>query len=142
MAQYIVTSSAEADPADIAVIHAGLRSFNDAHAGPAGRRKVHLFARDSAESVIGGLMGSQLWGWLYVETLWVEEASRGRGLGTRLLAQAEAEAMAAGCTRALLDTFEFQALPFYERRGYSVFGVLENFPPGFRRYYLQKPLGA
>jgi hypothetical protein len=40
----------------------------------------------------------------------------------------------------VLDTFEFQALPFYERRGYRVFGTLDGFPPGYRRFYLQKSL--
>jgi GNAT superfamily N-acetyltransferase len=142
MSQYAITSSAEADQADVETVLSGLRAFNGAHAGPMGHRKVHLFMRDAAGAVRGGLLGKQLWGWLYVEILWVEEALRGGGLGSRLLGQAEAEARELGCTRALLDTFEFQALPFYERRGYSVFGVLENFPPGYRRYYLSKPLGV
>lgn len=40
-----------------------------------------------------------------------------------------------------LDTYEFQARPFYERRGYVVFGVLEGYPANTRTYYLQKALG-
>ena len=28
----------------------------------------------------------------------------------------------------------------YGSRGYTAFGVLENFPPGHRKYFLQKPL--
>ena len=80
------------------------------------------------------------WGWLLVDILWLDEPLRGAGLGTKLLRQAEAEAQEAGCSRAVLDTLEFQALPFYERHGYSVFGVLEDYPPGFRRYHLQKKL--
>jgi GNAT superfamily N-acetyltransferase len=90
--------------------------------------------------VRGGLFGRHLWSWLYVEILWVDEGLRGAGWGTRLLEQAEDEARRAGCNRALLDTFEFQALPFYRQHGYSVFGTLDDFPPGFRRYYLRKDL--
>lgn len=137
---YVITSSPEADPADVDVIYQGLRAYNEAHAGPGGFRKVYLFVRDAAGAVRGGLLGRQLWGWLHVEMLWVDEPLRGAGLGSRLLAQAEAEARAAGCTRVFLDTFEFQARPFYEQLGYSVYGVQEDFPTGSRRYYLWKAL--
>ena len=138
--EYEITSSEEADPADVEAVHDGLRAFNRQHAGPSGHRAVHLFLRDESGAVRGGLLGKRMWHWLYVETLWVDESLRHRGLGSRLLARAEAEATQAGCTRVLLDTFEFQALGFYERHGYSVFGVLEDFPPGYRRYYLEKSL--
>lgn len=40
------------------------------------------------------------------------------------------------------DTLEFQAISFYQRRGYSTYGVLEGFPLGSRRYYLQKQLNG
>jgi GNAT superfamily N-acetyltransferase len=135
-----ITSSSVLDPDAVEVVHAGLRSYNDAYAGPGGRAKVQLFIRDGDGSVRGGLIGTHLWGWLYLETLWVEEVLRGVGWGSRLLSQAEAEARSAGCTRALLDTFEFQALSFYEHRGYSIFATLDDFPPGYRRYYLKKDL--
>ncbi|HEY3138703.1 MAG TPA: GNAT family N-acetyltransferase, partial [Blastocatellia bacterium] len=36
------------------------------------------------------------------------------------------------------DTYDFQALGFYQKRGYEVFGLLEGFPTGYRRYFLQK----
>jgi hypothetical protein len=32
----------------------------------------------------------------------------------------------------------WQALAFYERQGYTVFGVLDDFPPGHRKYFLAK----
>jgi hypothetical protein len=37
-----------------------------------------------------------------------------------------------------LDTFSFQARPFYEKLGYEVFGQLEDYPRGHSRYFLQK----
>jgi hypothetical protein len=39
-----------------------------------------------------------------------------------------------------LDTMSFQALPFYQKQGYTVFGILEDLPEGHRRYYLRKDL--
>lgn len=43
-----------------------------------------------------------------------------------------------GCTRAHVDTFSYQAKPFYERHGYEVFAVLDDDPPGHERIFLRK----
>jgi hypothetical protein len=56
------------------------------------------------------------------------------------LSAAEAEAVAAGCTDAVLDTFSFQARGFYERHGYHVYATLEGYPPGYRQLFLHKRL--
>ena len=70
----------------------------------------------------------------------MSEAERGKRLGTRLLEAAENVARVRGCGRAWLDTFEYQARPFYEKLGYRLFGTLEGYPPGYRQYYLTKQL--
>ena len=140
MDRYEIVSLDEPDQAAADVILAGLRAFNESHAGPGRFKKVQLILRDSNDVVRGGLLGRQSWDWLLVDILWVDEPLRGAGLGTQLLQQAEAEAQEVGCSRAVLDTLEFQALSFYQRHGYTVFGVQEDYPPGSRRYYLQKNL--
>ena len=53
---------------------------------------------------------------------------------------AEELALSRGCTDAILDTFEYQARPFYEKLGYPVYATLEGYPPGYRQYYLRKRL--
>lgn len=118
----------------------GLRGFNRQHTGPPEFRPLALAARDEDGALIGGLVGETGWQWLHVSLLWVRDEHRGRGVGRRLLRAAEAEARERGCGFAYLDTFEFQAPRFYEREGYSVFGVQEGYPPGSRRYYLRKAL--
>ncbi len=80
------------------------------------------------------------WGILYIEVLFVDESHRHKGLGTTLLQKVELEAKEMGATLAHLDTFDFQALDFYLKHGYEVFGVLEDCPKGHKRYYLQKRL--
>ena len=45
-----------------------------------------------------------------------------------------------GCRHAYLDTFDFQARPFYEKQGYAAFGVQDDYPPGHRRYFVEKGL--
>lgn len=126
--------------ADREAVLDGLRSYNRGHAPGPAFREVALFARDGDGRIRGGLLGEIGWEWLHVQILWLDEAYRGRGYGSQLLAMAEREAKADGCRNAYLDTLEFQALPFYERHGYRVFGVLNDFPPGFRRFFLQKKL--
>lgn len=122
------------------VILPGLVAFNEAGGGAAGYRPLAVLATEEDGKVVGGLWGSTGWRWLYVQLFWLPERLRGKGLGSDILARAEAEARARGCTAAWLDSFSFQAPGFYQRHGYSVFGVLEDYPPGQRRFFLQKPL--
>lgn len=66
------------------------------------------------------------------------ETLRGSGLGASLMRRAEEEAVRRGCRGAWLDTFSFQARGFYERLGYTVFGTIQDYPPGHRRHFMQK----
>ena len=139
-----VTIALEAEPAaDVRdAVLAGLRAHNRRHAEPPDFAPLVLSARDDDGALVGGLVGETGWRWLHVALLWVREDRRGRGVGRRLLHAAEDEAAARGCRHAFLDTFDFQARPFYEREGYAVFGVQEDFPPGHTRYYLRRALDA
>lgn len=128
---------------DVDVVVAGLRAFNVERIGDVGWEGVTVFLRDADDDrVVGGLLGEIRWRWLYVSKLWVSEAHRGAGAGTRLMAAAESRARERDCVGVYLDTFEYQARPFYERLGYELYGTLEGFPPGYRQYYLAKRLSA
>jgi GNAT superfamily N-acetyltransferase len=107
---------------------------------PRNYRLLAVVLRDDAGTVVGGLVGATVWGWLHVEELWVAERLRGHGWGTRMLERAEREAVQRGCHGAHLDTFDFQALDFYQRLGYEVFGALDDFPTGHVRYFVRKRL--
>jgi GNAT superfamily N-acetyltransferase len=136
------TVSLEDNPTedDLRAVREGLRQFNRLHAPDDNYRPLTLFLHDPDGKVVGGLLGETYWGWLHVDDLWLEEGVRRRGFGSRLLDLAEQEALRRGCRRAHLDTMSFQALPFYERRGYQVFGTLQDLPPGHSRYFLWKSL--
>jgi GNAT superfamily N-acetyltransferase len=86
------------------------------------------------------LSGYQLYDWLFVQYLAVPDSLRGTGVGRQLMAQAEAWARGRGLTGIWLDTFSFQARPFYEKLGFSVFGTIEDHPVGARRFFMQKRL--
>ena len=126
--------------ADEAVVRRELLAFNERQIGPADEQPVRFVARDASGAVVAGLLGHTRWGWLYIEKLWLADAVRGKGFGTRLVAAAESLAIDRGCTGATLTTFEHQARPFYEKLGYELFGTLEGYPAGTRQYHLRKRL--
>jgi GNAT superfamily N-acetyltransferase len=132
----------EENPAseDLDVVSEGLEAYNVAQTGVDDARRLAIFVRDAAGRIVGGLFGMTSWGWMFVDYLWLEEALRGRGYGRRLMAMAEAEAVARGCRQALLNTMSFQAPDFYLELGYEEVAVLEGFAGPHRRHYLKKTL--
>lgn len=136
----LLESSADAQAEVRKAVHQGLSDFNLHQAGLGKTSPLTLAAKDSEGTLIGGLVGDTGWGWLYVNLLWVADRCRRQGIGRQLLRAAEAESVRRGCAHAFLRTFDFQAPGFYEREGYVVFGVQENFPLGHRGFYLRKDL--
>ena len=108
--------------------------------GPAKPRLLVIPIHDDVKTVVGGLWGVTLFRWLEVEMLFVPEAMRGQGIGSALLEAAEQEARIRGCLGIQVDALSFQAVPFYEKMGFSVFGTLEDCPPGHRRLFFKKRL--
>lgn len=137
---YTLDIQGDADPKDIETVRNGLDAYNESRVGPTVWRPVNLFVRDEGGNVVGGLLGGTYWSWMYVDILWVAEELRGHGWGSRLLAQAEAIARQHGCIGVHLDTTDFQARPFYEKQGYTVWGILDDIPPGHQRIFLTKRL--
>lgn len=135
-----VSVETDASQEDVQAVVAGLRDYNIAFIGPPNQQPMRVFLRDDSGEIVGGLLGEMRWRWAYVEKLWVSDSHRGQGHGSALLAAGEAHARAQGCIGIYLDTFEYQARPFYEKHGYTLFGTLEGYPPGFRQYFLSKRL--
>eukprot|EP01031_Cornospumella_fuschlensis_P008131 gene8131-10033_t len=90
------------------------------------------------EDTPGGIQAHCYGAWLHVLMVYLPEDLRRSGLGTALFDRIEAEAQARGCIGAYLDTLSWQARPFYEKRGYVLFGTIPDNPPGHARYFLMK----
>ncbi len=119
-----------------------LDEYNRQHTEDYGFRTLNVFLRDARGNISGGLIGGTFWGWLHVDYLWVDERLRGEGWGRAILEAAEKEAALRDCHGSHLETHSFQALEFYQKLGYSVYGQLPNFPKGHVKYFLSKKLSG
>ena len=97
-----------------------------------------IVLRERGQVVAAG-RGVTNMGLVEIRGLWVEPDWRGQGIGRRLLAALEAEAVRRGCTRAALDSYGFQAPAFYLRLGYREWGRLD-YPNGTTRHFFAKDL--
>jgi GNAT superfamily N-acetyltransferase len=129
-------------PGTFEAIYRALDESSHAVIGPVRPRLLVIPIRADDGSVAGGLWGCTACRWLHVEMLFVPETLRGQGVGSALVAAAEAEARGRGCLGVHVDAFSFQAAPFYLKIGYTPFGVLEDFPPGHRRIFFRKRFDA
>lgn len=137
---HVTLSELEDEPAAKAALD-GLTAHNAPFVGPHGFKPLSLVARrEEGGEPVGGAFGWCYGAWYYLRYLHLPEDLRGGGLAARLLARLEDEARARGCVGAFLDTFSFQARPFYEKQGHALFGTLEDHPPGHRRFFLMKRL--
>jgi GNAT superfamily N-acetyltransferase len=131
----------ESQPAaqDIEFLEDRINEYNIAQTGFNDGKLLAIFVRE-ADTMVAGLFGWTWGGCCEVRFLWVHEQRRGQGYGTQLLLTAEQEAAARGCLLITLDTHQFQAPAFYQKHGYEVFGVLDGYPLGYKKYCLRKPL--
>ena len=129
-----------AQDADMAVLE-GLGNNIYEHLGSVELGKpIKIFLQDQSGKVMGGVIADCFGGWVYISLLWVDKALRNLGYGTQLIQMVETEAIQLGCRHAHLDTYSFEARPFYERLGYELFATLNDYPPGYKKYFLMKRL--
>jgi GNAT superfamily N-acetyltransferase len=127
-AGYVISVERSVSPDIRRVIEQGLTEHALPMTGVPGFQPITVLARDDQATLVAGVIGTINWNWLHVSLVWVSEPCRRVGLGSRLMSAIEETAARQGCTHAHLDTFSYQARPFYERRGYRLFGVLEDYP--------------
>jgi GNAT superfamily N-acetyltransferase len=140
MKKYHLAPCPEAKRMDI---RTGLDRFNLAEVGAMRQKREVLSwaAYTRSGKLIGGICGEiGYWNGLEIDSLWVAEKYRNRGVGSDLLSRVEVLAIEEGATMSTLNTFSFQAVNFYQKRGYTRIGQIPDFPPGHDRIYLYKKL--
>ncbi len=128
---------------DIEFLEDRLYEFNRAKTGIRNGQLLGVFLRDADGRIVAGAAGHTWGGTCELRQVWVAEAHRGCGLGRRLLAAAEAEAVRRGCRQLVLSTHSFQAPGFYRKLGFRVVAELPDYYLiGHSHVLLHKPLSA
>jgi len=140
MATYTLTVEEAPKSADVQILSQGLTAHALPYTHVPGFQPLGVFLRDDQGTILGGVWGYINWNWLSVGLVWLSETLRGGGYGRQLMTALEQAARARGCHYAHLDTFSWQARPFYEKLGYEVFAVLDAYPPGQQRFFMKKTL--
>jgi GNAT superfamily N-acetyltransferase len=127
------------DPLDLEFLETQIRREASAATGLDDEIELAIFVRD-AGAIVAGISG---WTWgdcCELQSLWVQPSLRGRGLATRLIAAAETEAAARGCSQTVHFTYAFQDRGLYERNGHELMAKVENFPSGTNVLWYRKLL--
>ncbi len=115
-----------------------INEFNVEATGFDDGRALSVSRRGPDGSLEAGLTGWTWGGCGYIQFLWVRADVRRAGLGSELLAAAETEAIARGCSQVVVSSHTFQAPDFYRRHGYTEYARTEEYPRGHAEVHLIK----
>ena len=87
----------------------------------------HQFVAEDNGKVIGFASGLTNHKWFFLSDMWVHEDFRRQGLGTKLLKMLEDKVKSIGMEHVYIWTSGFINPKFYEKQGYKVFTVFEDF---------------
>jgi GNAT superfamily N-acetyltransferase len=99
-----------------------------------------IILKNKSNKIIAGILCKIYLKSIFVDLLWISEEFRKEGIGSILLKKAEEYGKSLGCKFVHLDTFSFQAIEFYKKYNYEIFGCLDDYPDGIKRYFLKKNL--
>jgi ribosomal protein S18 acetylase RimI-like enzyme len=125
---------------EIDIIHNGLERHAKQAVGKTSFEPFGYLAHDSSGALIAGVTGVLMYGVLYIKLLWVIETARGKGLGRKLLEEAESFAKENNCRYITVDTFDWQAKSFYEKMNYKIEHIYDGYDANSEFYFFRKKL--
>lgn len=131
--------------AEIAYIKRALQEYNLAQTDGKfsyPNLELELALKGPSGDIVGGISVSSVLGVMFLEVLWVADAYRRKGLGGRLVLEAERIAQEEGCIAAGTWTFSWQGPEFYPSIGYKLIGIYDGYPLGITEHVLMKPLST
>ncbi|KPA84782.1 acetyltransferase [Leptomonas pyrrhocoris] len=106
---------------------------------PYNKREFGMRAKTKDGKLAGAVYGHTKYNEAHVALLGANPECRVHGAGSMLLKEFEILARTKyDCNRLALETFSWQARPFYEKVGFEVFGVQKNQPKGHDKYFMEK----
>lgn len=113
-------------PAELKNIYDDFSKIEMANGVPQRSIDRYQYVLEDNGALIGYVSGITEHKWFYLTDLWIAEAHRHQGLGTKLLSMIEQKAAAVGMEHIYLWTTGFINPLFYEKNGYERFAVLED----------------
>ncbi len=120
---------------DWKIIDDGIVQYNNQKNGKQKNTPIASFAYFN-DKIIGGITGTLFWNYLFIDSMWIQDEYRRRGIGSDLLDKIEKLSLEQGISRCHLYTHSFQSLDFYKKSGFTVVGQLEDMPLGEEAYFL------
>jgi len=117
-----------------------IADFNWANWEISKRLPLAVQVKNDQGEVVAGAAARSFGDWLLIDTLWVSEVLRGQNVGSKILTELEMAGKKRGCQKCLLDTLNFQAMPFYQKYGYETQWVQEGYPKTGCKYFMVKSL--
>ncbi len=114
------------DENDFEALKVGLTNYNESFTGQVFSEKITSFVKTNEGHILGGILGEINWDWMHIQGLWIDDSIRRQGWGAKLLTHLEQYALSNGVSNVRMETTTFQALDFYLKMGYSIFGELPN----------------
>lgn len=99
-----------------------------------------LTIKDQSSHILAGATGHTMYGFLFIEWLWVDQNHRHKKWGSELLKAAEELGKKRNCTVSCLFTMSWEALGFYQKQGYEIEFTREGFEKNAKMYMLRKAL--
>ena len=121
-------------------IETRLTTFDESHIPCRMTGGVRIGAEENGKLIAGLDACVTAFRILYVSTVFVDEAYRRKGVGSRLIREMEKRAAGMGVTVIRLDTFGWQGKEFYEAMGYECAGHYEIAGEGWSEYFFLKRL--
>lgn len=132
----------ETDNTDIrSLIRAGVRKYNVPYLGAWEATPFVIYFKNSIGAVIGGTYGRYIPCELVdIDYFWIDEKHRHQKLGTKLMKALEDFAKKHKVPRINLYTMEFQAMPFYEKLGFTLLATVPNWARQYDAHFMRKIL--
>lgn len=103
-------------------------------------RAFSIFIKNQKQAILGGISGVTFYGSLYIDSLWIDKPMRHQGWGTKLMQEAEKIGIERRSKFVTLNTMDWEALPFYQKLGYSIEFVREGYSKNSKMFMLRKNL--
>ena len=123
---------------DTQILYSGLAAYAKKEADMQPVEPFSYLIHDEKNTLQGGCLGAICYGSLHIDTLWVDEALRGKGYGIQLMELALEHGRKNNCAFATVNTMSWEALEFYKKLGFQVEFERHGFQKNSIFYFLRK----